>query len=353
MLRKTIWRSATFGALLALLVLTISACGQGGDQGQQDGQQEAEQVNIRLGVGDPAESAVGVTAERYAELVDEKTDGTVTIEVHPDGTLFGGDQEVGIEQIGDGRMDMGILSTSVYANFDSRWNVISMPYMFSDFEQFRTYLEESEPAQELLTSLEGELNTKGLALMTRTLRHVTNSVRPIEAPEDLAGLQIRTPNNPLWVDFFSELGADPTPMDFTEVYSALQLGTIDGQENPVEVPVANNFYEVQEYLSQTGHMADGYILGMHNDLWQDLAPEQQEALAEAAEEIATFKANYDAEEEERMLRELEEEHGMQVNDIPEEQRARFEEIARGLYPQFEDLVGDEEVINATLDYVEN
>lgn len=342
--RRTIWRSVSYGALLTLLVLCISACGPAAD---------GEQVNIRLGVGDPADSAVGVTAEHYAELVDEKTDGTVSIEVFPDGTLFGGDQEVGIEQLGDGRMGMGILSTSVYANFDSRWNVISLPYLFSDFEQFHSYLEESEPAQELRTNLEEDQNIQGLALMTRTLRHVTNSERPIETPEDMAGLQIRTPNNPLWVDFFSELGADPTPMDFTEVYSALQLGTIDGQENPVEVPMANNFYEVQDYLSQTGHMADGYVLGINNDTWGDLSSEQQEALAEAAEETAVFKADYDVEEEERMLRELEEEHGMQVNDLTEEQRSQFEEIARELYPQFEGTVGDEELMNATLNYVEN
>lgn len=329
--------------LLAGLILAFTACGP------QAGGEREEAVNIRLAVGDPIHSAVGVTAEHYAELVEEKTDGTVTVEVHPDGVLFGGDQEAAIDQLRDGTLDMAILSTSVYANFDSRMNAISLPYLFSNMNQFESYLQD-EPGQELLAGLE-ELNTKGLVLMTRTFRHVTNSVRPIEEPEDLQGLKLRTPNNQLWVAFFRELGADPTPMDFVEVYSALQLGTIDGQENPVEVPLANNFYEVQEYLSLTGHIADGYVLGINNDLWESLSTEQQEALQEAAEETAAFKAEYDAEEESRIIEELKE-HGMQVNELSEEQRAEFAEIARDLYPQFEELVGDEEFMNTTLEYVE-
>lgn len=348
-MRKRIWRSVIFGALLALLVLTISACGQGGDQGQE-GEQEAEQVTIRLAIGDPIESAVGVTAERFKELVEEKTNGSVTIEVHPDGTLFGGDQEAAIDQLRAGSLDMAVLSTSVYANFDSRMNAISLPYLFSDMEQFRNYLREG-PGQELLNGLEADMNTKGLALMTRSFRHVTNNVRPIETPGDLEGIKLRTPNNPLWVEFFGALGANPTPMDFTEVYSALQTGVIDGQENPVEVPLANNFYEVQDYLSLTGHIADGYVLGLNLELWNSLASEQQAALEEAAEETAQFKLEYDVDEEERMINELQEQ-GMQVNDLSEEQRAQFEEAARGLYPQFREIVGNEEFMNTTLNYVE-
>lgn len=341
----------TLIALLAALVLAVSACGsatESADGGGTEAKQN-EPVDIRLAIGDPIESAVGVTAEHYADLVKEKTDGTVNVVVHADGTLFGGDQEAAIDQLRDGTLDMAILSTSVYANFDSRMNAISLPYLFSDIDQFQSYLND-EPGQELLTGLE-ELNTKGLAMMTRTFRHVTNSKRPIEKPEDLKGLKLRTPNNQLWVAFFKEVGANPTPMDFTEVYSALQLGTIDGQENPVEVPLANKFYEVQDYLSKTGHMADGYVLGLNNDLWKSLSSEQQEALSEAAEETAEFKTQYDVEEEARMLEELEEQ-GMKINDLSEEQRARFEEIARGLYPQFEELVGDEEFMDTTLKYVE-
>jgi TRAP-type transport system periplasmic protein len=339
-LNATTRLSGTLG-LLAIMAVALAACG---------GAAESESTEVRLAVGDPIHSAVGVTAERYAEIVEEESGGEVIIEVHPDGTLFGGDQEAAIDQLRDGTLDIAILSTSVYANFDSRMNAISLPYLFTDLDQFQSYLED-EPGEELLAGLD-ELNTTGLALMTRTFRHVTNSVRPIEEPEDLEGLQIRTPNNQLWVAFFQEMGANPSPMDFTEVYSALQLDTIDGQENPIEVPLSNNFYEVQEYLSLTGHIADGYVLGVNSDLWESLSPEQQEAMANAAEEAATFKAEYDAEEEIEMIEELESEHGMQINDLTEEQREEFSSIARDLYPQFEEIIGDEEFMQTTLDYVE-
>lgn len=350
-----IWRvfdtRAIRASLFVIFVLAVvTACG-GGGQGGQGGQEKGGQevTNLRLAIGDPKDSSVGVTAEHYAELVEKKTDGQVTVEVFPDGTLFGGDQNAAVNQLGDGSLDMTIISTSVYASFEPKMNALSLPYLFADTEQLVNYLE-GEPGQELLASLDN-MDIEGLALMTRTFRHVTNSARPIEEPEDLQGLKIRVPQNELWVKFFKAMGANPTPMDFTEVYTALELGTIDGQENPLEVPLANKFYEVQKYLSLTGHMADGYVLGINKDRWQSLSPEVQKAMSEAAEETALFKTKYDNDEEVKIIETLQEE-GMEVNELSDEQRAQFQEIARDLYPQFEGVIG-EEFMSTTLNFVED
>ncbi|WP_300271663.1 DctP family TRAP transporter solute-binding subunit [Halomonas sp.] len=305
------------------------------------------QDTVRLAVGDPLGSAVGLAAQDFAERVDKATNGQVEVEVFPDGVLFGGDQNAAVNMVQNGSLDATILSTSVYASFKSCMNAISLPYLFSDYDEFADYLE-GEPGQQLLASL-GDMNTEGLALMIRTFRHVTNNERPIQTPDDLNGLKLRVPNNELWVEFFGPLGAEPTPMNFAEVYTALQLGTIDGQENPVEVPLANNFYEVQDYLSLTGHLADGYVLAFNQDLWGEFDQDTQAALRNAAQEAARFKLENDTAEEERMVAELEE-LGMKVNRLSEEQRTAFQKEAHELYPRFESLVG-EQCMDQTMEYL--
>lgn len=334
-----------------LVVLVVAALMVGGAlnvsaSGQQEGG-SVETVTVKLGVGDPAQSSVGVTAEHFAELVDKATNGTVQVDVFPDGVLFGGDQNAAVNMVEDGSMDATILSTSVYASFEKRMNAISLPYLFTNYDEFTSFLE-GEPGQTLLDSLD-RLNTVGLAMMIRTFRNVTNSVRPVETPEDLGGLKLRVPNNRLWVEFFGPLGADPTPMDFKEVYTALQLGTIDGQENPVEVPLANKFYEVQDYLSMTEHIGDGYILAFNKDVWNQLDSDTQDAVRKAAMETAQFKLDYDLSAEEQIIEELEAE-GMQVNRLTPEQKAAFQEAALELYPRFEELVGAE-FMEQSLDFL--
>jgi TRAP-type C4-dicarboxylate transport system substrate-binding protein len=185
-------------------------------------------------------------------------------------------------------------------------------------------------------------------MMPRTLRHVTNSKRPITQPADLQGLKIRVPQNDLWVKFFKSLGANPTPMDFTEVYTALQLKVIDGQENPIEVPVANKFQEVQKYLSLTGHIADAYILAMSQKKFQGLSAECQKLLQETAVETAQFKADFDQKEADKALEQLKS-GGMEVNELAPEQQQAFQEAAQKLYPEFESLIGAE-FVNETLQF---
>lgn len=328
-------------------VLALTACGGGDDSGGGNAGGGGESVTIRLGVGDPATSSVGVAAQHFADAVGEQSDGRIDVQVFPDGTLFGGDQNAAVNQVQNGTIDATILSTSVYASFEPRMNAISLPYLFEDADQYVEYLE-GEPGQALLDSLE-KVNTEGLGFMTRTFRQMTNSQRPIEMPADLQGLKVRTPNNELWVDFFGALGANPTPMDFTEVYTALQLGVIDGQENPVEVPLANKFYEVQKYLSLTNHIADAFVLGMNADKFAGLDEEQQQILQDAAAETAEFKRQLDDEEAEKAIAELET-NGMEVNELSAEQMAAFQEEAVKLYPQFESLIGPDFVAE-TLDFV--
>ncbi|KQR73211.1 C4-dicarboxylate ABC transporter substrate-binding protein [Arthrobacter sp. Leaf337] len=322
-------------AAAAAVALTVTAAltGCGGGPGA-----DAPATTIRLGVGDPAATSVGVSAKHFADKVAELSDGKIKVETFPDGTLFGGDQNAAVNLLGNGTLDSTIISTSVYASFEPKMNAISLPYLFKDMDEFSKYLE-GEPGQELLGSLD-KLGIKGVSMLTRTPRQTTNSVRPIAQPEDFKDLKIRVPQNDLWVKFFGSLGANPTPMDFKEVYTALQLGTIDGQENPLEVPVNNKFFEVQDYLSLTGHISDGYVLGFSKKKWDSFDDDTRKVLQDAAAETAGFKTRTDNDEAEKTLEKLKAE-GVKVNELTPEAQAAFQQEAQKVYPELEGKVGKE------------
>lgn len=305
------------------------------------------ETQLRLAVPDPTESSVGRAATRFAELVAEKTGGEVAIQVFPDGILYGKDQNAAINQLGSGALDGLILATSVYASFEPKMNAISLPYLFSDYDQLQAYLA-GEPGQELLSSLD-RLNIKGLGFFLRTFRNVTTRETAITTAEDFAGLNLRTPNNPLFVSLFQALGANPTPMAFSEVYSALQLKAIDGQENPVEVPFNNRLYEVQGHLNMTQHLADSFLVALSSAAWQKIPAEQHAAVQEAAAEMI---AEHDAQEiaaEAEIIEKLKA-AGMQVNQLAEGELDKIQAVARGIYPQFEEQITPE-FMQKSIDFV--
>lgn len=335
----SITRRALTGSLAALAIATTALTGLASGA--------YAQTSLRMAVPDPAGSSVGRAATRFAELVSEKTDGEVAIEVFPDGVLFGGDQNAAVNQLGSGALDGLILASSVYASFEPKMNAISLPYLFADYDQLQAYLG-GEPGDELLASLD-RFGIHGLGFFLRTFRDVTTRDTAITTAEDFQGVTLRTPNNPLFVALFEALGANPTPMAFSEVYSALQLGAIDGQENPVEVPYNNKFSEVQGQLNITQHLADSFLVALSGNAWDSIPEEHREAVQQAADEMI---AEHDAEEiaaEQDIIAKLQDE-GMQVNHFADGELERVQEIARSIYPEFEDQIGAE-FMQKSLDFV--
>ena len=181
---------------------------------------------------------------------------------------------------------------------------------------------------------------------TRSFRQITNSKTPVNSPDDLKGMVLRTPSNSLYTEYFTACGATATPMNFSEVYNALQLNTLDGQENPVDVPATNNFYEVQKYISGTNHIADAWVVGMNTAKLTGLSQNQQDALRKAAEECQQWYVDYQAEKDGEMLKLLTD-NGMEYNEVPEDGFQKFVEISQGLYPKFKELVANDELFEAT------
>lgn len=342
-------RKSFLSIMLTLtLFFSLAACGDNSSDASGDSDGESvEKVSLNLSTPDPDSSSITQAANHFAELVKEKSDGAIEIEVHPNGTLYGGDPSAAVNQLGSGSLDLLALSTSLYSDFVSEFNAISIPYLFEDNEQFASFLN-SEHGDNLLSKLD-ELKIEGLGLWTRPFRQITNSRNAIEKPGDLEGLKLRTPNNTLWVEFFKRTGANPTPMDFSELYNALQMGTIHGQENPVSVAKASNFAEVQEYLTISNHMADGWILGMNQGKFDQLNDEQKELLQEASKETQSWKLEQDNKNFDSIVNELKE-NGMKVNELSSDQKEAFVEISKDAYPAFKETVENDEFFQSVLEF---
>ncbi|WP_423183381.1 DctP family TRAP transporter solute-binding subunit [Arthrobacter sp. NyZ413] len=336
-------RVAWCAALASAAAVALSACSGGASASGTN------TVEVKLSIPDPIGSSVGMAAQHFADVVKSKSNGAVKVTVIPNGTSFGGDQNAAVTRVQSGSLDAVILSTSVYAATDKKMNAVSLPYLFSSVDQEVKYLD-GAPGKELLADL-GQNGTKGLAMLSRTSREVTNSVRPIQTPEDLKGLKIRVPGNPLWTKFFSAVGASPTPLAFSEVYTALQTGAINGQENPVEVPATNKFSEVQKYMSMTNHMSDAFVLALSDKKWKSLDSGAQQALQSAAEDTASFKTKNDADLADKQVKDLQSQ-GVKVNDLSADGLTQFKKVARSLYPDFADTVGGADFLKKTVDFVD-
>ncbi|WP_245832959.1 DctP family TRAP transporter solute-binding subunit [Oceanobacillus timonensis] len=329
-----------FSVVAVIALIGCSKVGEGAEKG--------DTVTFKLATPDPNSSPVTMAAQKFAEVVEEKSDGSIQISVHANGSLYGGDPSAAVKQLGGGSLDMLILSTSLYTNFEPKFNAISIPYLFDDTDQFIDFLN-SDISEELLYSVE-DMGIKGLGYWTREFRQITNSVQPITQPSDLDGIKLRVPNNSLWVEFFGDSGTATTPMDFGEVYNALQLETIDGQENPIGVIESSQMHEVQEYLTLSNHMAEAWLVGMNQEKFNELTEEQQEILLEASQEIQAWNAKEEKANTEETIDFLETE-GMQVNKLTKEQQEMFIENSKQLYPAFREIIGDEAFFDEVLEFV--
>lgn len=305
-------------------------------------------TTLNLSTPDPDDSEITVAAKKFAEIVAAKSGGQIEVKVFPNGQLYGGDPSAAVRQVAGGSLDMLLLSSSLYANFNPKFTAISIPYLFDDTAQLRAYLA-GPPGQELLTDL-NRIGIKGLMMWQRPFRQMTNSRRAISQPQDLAGMKFRVPNNPLWMEFFGKLGAVPTPMAFGEVYNALQLRVVDGQENPINIPVTAKFYEVQKFATLSNHMADGWVLAIHPAKFAALSDADKQALQAAGTEAEAWKFANDTADINRSVEFLRGK-GMQVNSLSPEQQKAFVSVSKELFPRFSTLVKDQAFFDKTLSFV--
>jgi tripartite ATP-independent transporter DctP family solute receptor len=280
-------------------------------------------------------SHYGVGAQAFIDTLTELSGGGFTGEQAPAGQL-GGERDM-IEGLQIGSLDVVITSTGPLGNFVPQVYALDLPFLFRDYDHARTVLD-GEIGQELLDEI-SKNNLVALAWSENGFRHVTNSQRAVRTPEDLAGLKLRTMENKVHMAAFSGMGAAPTPMAFPELFSALQQGVVDGQENPVTVITASKFWEVQKYVSLTGHVYSPAAVLASPVLLDGLTEEQRGWFAEAAKaSAAATRAEVNRLEEAGVA--LLRENGMEV--ITDIDKAPFAALAEeASYSVYTDQYGGE------------
>ncbi|WP_306152506.1 TRAP transporter substrate-binding protein [Roseovarius sp. MMSF_3281] len=287
------------------------------------------EVNLKLGHPyDPADP-VHTAANTFARVAAEESNGEVNVSVFPSAQL--GKVKEMQEGVQQGFVDIVLESVGTLSSFHPLAGVESMPYLFRDADHYMRVWN-GDVGEQVKSVLADEANFRIFGHLYRGSRELTSN-RKIESIDDLDGLKIRvTPIKERLVTW-ETFGASPTPMAFSELFTALQQGVIDAQENPIATIHKNSFDEVQDYLIQTSHMANGFTFQMNATRFADFDPEVQDVLNNAAEAAAEEYNTYVKENEAKLLNELQEK-GMEVIRID---RAPFRDKAKEVVAQFPDL----------------
>lgn len=294
---------------------------------------EIDTVTLRLAHVVNEQDGFHAAAVKFKELVGERSDGKITVEIFPNATL--GDERTLLEGMQIGTVDMGVITNGPVSNFLEEMAVFELPFLFPSPEAAYKVLD-GEIGQELLDRL-SEVNLKGLAYAERGFRNLTNSKRPVNSPADLSGLRVRVMENPVYIDSFRQLGADAIPMAWTEALTAMQQGTIDGQENPVGVVYSFKLNETQTNMTMTRHTYAPALFVMGMPKWSELSGETQEIVRQAAQEAAEYERALNARLEGEQLQALKD-AGMTV--IENADLSAFSAAVQPVYEKYGEKFGD-------------
>ena len=319
--------------ILTTLLAGFAFAGGGPERRSGDSLATMEPTTIKLAHVVNEQDGFHIAAVRFQELVQERTDGRVTIEIYPNAQL--GDERTLLEGMQIGTVDMGVITNGPVANFVEEIAVFELPFLFPSPEAAYAVLD-GPIGRELLDELE-RVQLKGLAYAERGFRNLTNDVRPVYTPGDVAGLKVRVMENPVYIDTFQALGANTVPMAWTEALTAMQQGTIDGQENPINVIYSFRLYEPQRYLSMTRHAYAPAIFVMGLDRWNGFPADLQEILQRSAQEAAEHERMMNARNEAEQMQALLD-NGMEIIEEPD--IAAFQATAARVYAKYGPTFGE-------------
>lgn len=299
----------------------------------------ANPIDIQINNTLPTGSFAHTFLEEFSERLEEEAPGRFNVRLFMGGTL--GTEEDVLQGLGMGTHHASLAASAV-TQFNARTSIFDLPYLFENREDVAHFID-SEAGDMLREGFDGT-GMRLLAMWDNGFRVITNKQRPIVTPDDLDGLRIRTPNSRQRVAMFNTLGANATPLAFGEVYSALDQGVIDGQENPAHVAMSSRLYEVQEYLSVSNHIYLPTFLVFGEPFLNRLAAEDVDVLERVAQEMTTWTFAWGDEADASVLAELEQH--LTINDVD---FAAFQEAALPLYGEsvFVDAIG-QDMIDATL-----
>ncbi len=324
-------------AMLLIVSAILAACG-GSSEESADAEGKEKSYKLKMSVTVSDSSTWYEAAKKLADDMDKETDGRIKIEVFTNEQLSGGDSGKAVEGLAKGSIDLTFNSTIIYSILDQRFGVASAPFLLKDHSEVDKVFngEGGEKLKELLA----EKGVQALGYGENGFRQITNSKREVKLPEDLNGLKIRIPGITMYTDLYRSLGTDPSTMTFSEVFTALQQGTIDGQENPIDVIASSKLEEVQDYLTLWNYSYDPLVLGMNKKLYDSLSDADRELFDRLGKEAAAYQVKIAREKEASQIEDLKSK-GMNVYTPTEEELEAFKKVVQPVYDKYTDIWGED------------
>ena len=329
---------AAIAALLgaALIAVNLSGCGSAETSDGSDG--EYQKINLSMAVNGTDTQIDSLVAHHFADLVAERSDGNIVIDVFPNDTLAGGNSTKGVEYIAVGGSDLGAYATCVLANLEPKLSVATLPWSFTSYQQAREVIDTTGGAYyaELLAA-------KGITYLGsfhNGFRQLTNSKHAVTKPEDLKNLKIRVPGSAVYMSVFKALGASPTAMSWSEVFTAIQQGTIDGQENGCSVTKSAKMDEIQQYMTIWNYSYENDLFVANTKVWENLEDNTKELLQQCATESCEWGRDRLEAEEDELIKGFQDE-GKQVDILTEDQLQAFKDAVADVTAELKAQYGEE------------
>ncbi len=291
-------------------------------------------LNPKISIVNAPSDIVTLGAFYLEEEISKASKGQIAPKVYHSGVLSGGKGIAEIEMCQQGSIEIHITTTAYLANLVPITSIVSLPFLFRDIEQVIGLVKSKSP---VLEKINKELNKKNLNIIAwwpRGFRQLTNSKRPIKMIEDLKGLKFRVMNNPLFVDNINAMGANPVPMEWSEVYNALQLSTIDGQENAEDVIFANKLFETQKYMTVWDYSTDIEVVMVNLKWWNNLTSDQRKLIQDVADSSIDYQVKLLIKNT-NDLRKLIADNGIEIYYLPEEDKKAFREAVTPVWKKYE------------------
>lgn len=293
----------------------------------------AEEYTITAGIGLNDKSAQYKSLEYFKELVEKNSAGKITVELYHSSQL-GDDREM-MEALKMGTQEMTCPSTAPISTFVNGFKIFDLPFLFPN-EKIADYILDGPVGQSLLDQLKDQ-GLIGLAYWENGYRMLTNNGHAVKSPADVQGLKIRTMENPIHLAAWRAMGANPTPMAFGELFSAMQQHVVDGQENPWGTIYLQNFFEVQDFATDTGHVYSPFVLLISKSFWDGLPADLQKVVKDAALEAKVHNRKLNRQMNAEYLEKLKEK--MTVTILTPEQKAEFQKAVQPVYDEYANEIG--------------
>lgn len=340
-MKKKFWKGIVLG--LASLCL-FTGCGKNSTP-STSAPTPKKPVELRMNVTTADSSVWMACAREFKKQIEEKTGGRYKVAIYSNEQLSSGNQIKGVEMLLDGTTDVDMHSTMIIATFEPKLGALSMPWLFPrGYQDVDRIVFNGGPGGQMISQLMEAKGAHVLGLCENGFRQITNNKREIKTPEDMKGLKVRIASIPQYTTLYKMFGTDPVTMSFGEVFTALQQGAIDGQENPVNFIKAGNIQEVQKYMSMWNYAYDAIVLSVSNKVWDQLSEEDKAIFAEAGKEACAKQVAVSRAAEKKTRKEFEA-NGMKVTDLTPEEIAAFQACVAPIYDKYRAEFTDE-VMNA-------